>query len=114
MKFSEAALFLNERDKYYVNRHDFSVLHFFAMKLENTFSGVNFRGKNFSLEKSQKLEPAKISCHTVDKKRVLMLFTSSPLLPYLSIPIILPVSLKTLSIYLNQRGGRSCFPGVVG
>ena len=53
-------------------------------KLENIYSGVNFSGKNFcgnfhlrelifygSLEKpqksqkSQKLEPAKISCHTV-------------------------------------------------
>ena len=67
MIFSEAALFLNERDKYYVNRQDFLVLHFCAMKLENIFSRVNFRGKNFSMEKSQKLEPAKISCHTVDK-----------------------------------------------
>ena len=48
-------------------------------KLENIYSGVNFCGKNVcgnfylrelllssgSLEKSQKLEPAKISCHTV-------------------------------------------------
>ena len=31
-------------------------------KLENIYSGVNFCG---SLEKSQKLEPAKISCDTV-------------------------------------------------
>ena len=51
MIFSEAALFLNERDNYHVNRHDFLVLHFCAMKLENIFSGVNFRGKNFLLEK---------------------------------------------------------------
>ena len=46
-------------------------------KLDNIYCGVNFCGKNVcgnfylreltfgSLEKSQKLEPAKISCHAV-------------------------------------------------
>ena len=46
-------------------------------KLDNIYSGVNFAGKMFAVfficgnlflriaEKSQKLEPAKLSCHTV-------------------------------------------------
>ena len=40
---------------------------FLCSELENIYSGVNFCGKNVCehLEKSQKLEPAKISCHTL-------------------------------------------------
>ena len=90
MIFSEAALFLNERDKLYVNRHDFLVLHFCAVKfIENIFSRVIFAGKilavsficgNLFLRIAGKI--AKISCHTIDKKRVynaVYIFPPSPL-----------------------------------
>ena len=95
MIFSEAALFLNERDKLYVKRHDFLVLHFCAVKfIENIFSRVIFAGKILAVSficgnlflriagKITKIRTRKISCHTVDKKRVynaVYIFPPSPL-----------------------------------
>ena len=71
---SNISLFLNKRDKLWFNRHDFIVLYFCV---------ANLSWRIFSLElsleksqKSQKLEPAKISCHTLS----LGVFTESYLL----------------------------------
>ena len=73
-------LFLNERDKLWLNRHDFLVLYFklenistldFKFLQEKCLRQVLFAGTYFcrSLEKlqlkSQNLQPAKISCYTV-------------------------------------------------
>ena len=122
MIFSEAALFLNERDKLYVNRHDFLVLHFCAVKfIENIFSRVIFAGKILAVSficgnlflriagKITKIRTRKISCHTVDKKRVynaVYIFPPSPL------PINSHNSLLVIKHYdiWNQSARWSCFP----
>ena len=71
-------LFLNERGKLWLNRRFLSYVFLCSeFKLENIYRGVNFCGKKYGyflfketyfwglLEKSQKLEPAKISCNSV-------------------------------------------------
>ena len=68
-------LFLDERgDRVVTEQTRFRITVFLCSKFQSEYiySGVNFCGKNVCvnffcrwLEKSQKLEPAKISCHTV-------------------------------------------------
>ena len=93
--FSFTVLFLNKRDKFWLNRHDFLVLYMCSeFKLDNIrspwvigcweyllwskflrenvyyiflFPGTLFCGSLKKSQKPQKLEPAKISCHTVVK-----------------------------------------------
>ena len=50
LPFFYTVLFLNERDKLWLNRNDFLVLFCLCseLKLENIYSGVNFCGKNVS------------------------------------------------------------------